>query len=106
MGRQVTTPSGLPTPGTLRRYGLSVAAWRREYARTKGGKCPVCGLKKRLVIDHEHVPGWKRMPAKERAKYVRGLVCINCNHYILTRTATPAKLRAAAAYLEEYDGTR
>jgi len=98
----------VPQPATLKRYGLSLAAWKRM-ARFWNGKCWVCHVvpkSGRLVVDHEHAPGWKKMPPKKRVLYVRGLCCTICNHYILSRWATPKKLRGAAEYLETYEARK
>lgn len=93
----------VPAEDTLKKHGLDIEWWRREVAALKG-RCPICGEKKdRLVIDHLHIRGWKMLPRPERRPYVRGLACITCNHFILTRYATPQKLRNAADFLEARD---
>lgn len=56
----------------------------------------------RLVIDHEHVFGWKRMPPEERRLYVRGLLCFFCNHYYLARGLTVDKAENVVRYLKRY----
>lgn len=43
------------------------------------------------------------MSAEQKKKYVRGLADYRCNAVWLRRGATPALLRAAAAYLERYE---
>ena len=94
-----------PTKATLDRYGLTVADWRRILWRQKGG-CGVCGRVPEsgvLHIEHEHVRGFKSMSAEQKKKYVRGLADYRCNAVWLRRGATPALLRAAAAYLERYE---
>lgn len=94
-----------PTPATLKKYGLSLEAWRAIVNR-QNGSCGACGRvprTKRLVIDHEHVRGWKTMVPVERAKYVRGLLDWTCNHYRLARGATVANLMGAADYLRQYE---
>jgi hypothetical protein len=94
-----------PRPATLAKYGLGLYDWS-DLALDQGGKCKVCHkLPKsgRLVIDHEHVKGWKKMPPDQRRKYVRGLLCWTCNRYFLARGATVKKMRAAADYLIEYE---
>ena len=48
----------------------------------QGGACAICGISpKRLLIDHEHLPGYKKLPTRERARAVRGLLCWVCNLY-------------------------
>lgn len=95
----------VPTPATLNRYGLTVEAWQAHVER-QGGACGACAkvpTTARLNIDHEHVRGWKAMATKDRAQYVRGLLCYMCNHYRLARGATVANLQGAARYLREYE---
>lgn len=99
----MSLPTRLPSKPTLDRYGLTLAEW---LAYIPDDRCPVCGNHPpsgRFVTDHEHVKGWKDMPKAERRKYVRGVVCTVCNHFILTRYGTPAKHRGAADYLEAYE---
>lgn len=102
-----------PTPGVLRKYGLTLDDWKAILARSRG-RCEACGREpsvkynkrgptKRLVIDHEHTPGFKKMKPKDRARFVRGLICWTCNHYRLARGATVQNLRGAADYLERYE---
>lgn len=58
----------------------------------QGGVCAICGnppKTRRLHVDHDHKTG-----------RVRGLLCFTCNRFLLGYYATPAKLRAAADYLE------
>ena len=58
----------------------------------QGGVCAICGnppKTRRLHIDHDHKTG-----------KVRGLLCFQCNRFTLGKYAKPAKLRAAADYLE------
>ena len=94
-----------PTRATLKRYGLNPVSWRVLVIQC-GGYCGACDKhpkKGRLVIDHEHVKGWKKMPPHERRKYVRGLLCWTCNHYRLGKGATIDNLRGAAEYLIRYE---
>lgn len=94
----------VPTPATLNKYGLTEIAWAEILIRQDGacGACHKVPKSNRLVIDHEHVRGWKAMPTSERSPFVRGLLCYMCNHYRLARGATVANLRGAAEYLEDY----
>ena len=74
--------------------------------RRARGCCEVCGRppkNKRLNIDHEHVPGWRKMPPAKRKLYVRGLVCTIDNHYVLTKYADALRHRQAANYLARYE---
>lgn len=89
----------------MRKYGLTELGWLIILDR-QDGKCGACGRVPktlRLVTDHEHVRGWKKMKGPERAKYVRGLLCWTCNHYRLARGATPENLLGAANYLIAYE---
>lgn len=94
----------VPTPATLKKYGLTVEDWQ-ALLDAQGGVCGACGREPkthRLVIDHDHVRGWKDMPAERRKLFVRGLLCWTCNHYRLARGATVENLRGAAEYLARY----
>ena len=67
-----------------------------ELLARQGGVCAICGNPpkqggRRLNVDHDH-----------RTGQVRGLLCFVCNHHILGKYATPAKLRAAADYLDAH----
>lgn len=93
----------VPTKATLDKYGLTEAEW---WAYIPDGVCVICERPPRtgrFVVDHKHVPGWKLLPPEERKRYVRGVICTTCNHFILTRYGTPLKHRNAAAYLEAFD---
>ncbi len=98
----------VPSQKTLQRYGLSLAEWRRM-VRAQRGLCAICfklpasGI---LVIDHQHEPGWAGKPDSERKKAVRGLLEHTCNHFIMNRYVTVAKLRAAANFLARYERRR
>jgi hypothetical protein len=93
-----------PAPLTLRKYGLTLEDWR-ALAEKQGYVCAVCELEPksgRLVIDHEHVKGWKRLKPEKRRWYVRGLLCWFCNHSYVGRCITINKARNVLAYLERY----
>ena len=94
-----------PSQATLKRYGLSKAEWKQMYKAQKG-LCGVCQQEKRLVIDHEHAPGWKGMPPEKRKLYVRALCCSSCNHWVLGYRVTARLHRLAAEYLEAYEKRR
>lgn len=94
-------PIKVPTLSTLRKYGLTQAEWIVIYRR-QGGVCAVCRklpTNGRLCTDHEHVKGWKKLPAEQRKRYVRGLLCWFCNHYYVSRSITVAKAKAVVEYL-------
>jgi hypothetical protein len=97
-----------PSPSTLAKYGLLAKDWWRIWKR-QGEGCPVCDKtwdEALFVIDHEHVPGWKKMRPVERRRYVRGIVCNSCNHFVLTRYGTVKKHLGAAKYLRRYERRR
>lgn len=103
----------IPKPPTLKTYGLSENEWLL-ILHDQGYACGVCrklpspskarGVegKRRFVIDHEHVRGWKRMPSEERKKYVRGLLCYWCNKTYVGRGITVEIARGVVLYLERY----
>jgi hypothetical protein len=79
--------------GVLKKYGLT----REQYEAIlafQGGKCAIClnePKTRRLAVDHDHTTG-----------QIRGLLCMNCNHYLLgyrkRDEATAIVLRRAADY--------
>lgn len=94
----------VPSKATLKKYGLSLKEWRSIVQR-QGGRCGACGRvpgSGRLVIDHEHVRGYRKLPPEKRRLYVRGLLDWTCNHYRLGKGATVDNLRGSAEYLERY----
>lgn len=102
---QPTSRIEVPSKATLAKYGLNEGQWRAILVRQKF-VCAVCQKspsKGRLCIDHEHVKGWKKMPAEQRRLYVRGLLCWFCNHYYLSRAITIAKAENVVAYLKAYE---
>ena len=91
-----------PASSTLAKYGLSLSEWTAMYDEYDGA-CHCCGAEgRRLVIDHDHVRGWRDMPPEERKVHVRGLACPSCNHFVLTRYADAEKHRQAAEYLDRH----
>lgn len=92
----------MPARKTLDKYGLSEPDWLALCARARG-VCEICqGKTKRLVIDHEHVKGWKHMPPEMRRRYVRGLLCWRDNVSVVGRGVTVTRLANAVAYLTRY----
>jgi hypothetical protein len=81
----------MTAPAYRSRLGLTLDDYNR-LLEAQGGVCAICGGKpktRRLHVDHDHKSGT-----------VRGLLCFTCNRHVLGKYATPAKLRAAADYLE------
>jgi hypothetical protein len=103
----LTEPLKLPSEATLAKYGLTLDEWLGFIPEVEGVKiCRVCEKAPhtgRFVVDHKHVPGWKLKPPAERKRFVRGVICTTCNHYVLTRYGTPLKHRNAALYIEEFE---
>lgn len=73
-------------------YGLEDGQYD-EMVAAQGGVCAICRERcstgKKLAVDHDHVSG-----------KVRGLLCSNCNRGIGFLRDDPARVRAAAEYLE------
>ena len=95
----------MPSQATLKKYGLTQEEWDAILKR-QGNICPICEKTPkagRYYTDHKHVPKYKELPAEERKKLVRGLLCYVCNNRILTRGVTIRKLRNAADYLERFE---
>lgn len=96
-----------PFTDRIRSHGLSLVEYLLLYELQDGG-CAVCGSRTRgpngqasttrLTLDHAHSchPGGRGC-----RDCVRGLLCDACNRGIGTFGDDPARLRAAAAYLEE-----
>lgn len=86
-----------------RKYGISAERYEAMLAE-QGGGCAVCGIPegradgRALAVDHDHscCPGKKTC-----GSCIRGLLCGSCNTGIGLLADTPARLRAAAAYLEQ-----
>jgi hypothetical protein len=94
-------PTSAPT---LKKYGLSLAEWSALAAR-QGGVCAICRklpTTGRLVIDHLHAKGWKKMEPDRRKTYVRGLLCWFCNYYLVRKGVTPARAHGAGNYLTAF----
>jgi hypothetical protein len=90
----------------LRQYGIGQEDYSMLYA-AQHGRCAVCavfkepwvptgvaGRSKYLVVDHDHSTG-----------HIRGLLCTNCNIAIGQMHDNPIIVRAAAAYLEQFDNS-
>jgi hypothetical protein len=89
-----------PSKSTLRKYGLSREQWHM-IAQRQNWTCAMCSKlppSNRLAIDHEHRKGFKAMPASEKRKYVRGLLCSYDNRYRVCKN-TPTTAKAVLEYL-------
>jgi hypothetical protein len=76
----------------LRQYGITKEQ-RDQMAASQSGKCAVCGLGKKLHIDHDHSTG-----------KVRAMLCDNCNKGIGMFMDDPQLLSAAAQYVFVHSG--
>ena len=64
-------------------YGITLDTYNYMY-KTQKGKCLFCDRKyKVLNVDHRHVLKYKKLPPEEKAKEVRGLLCLRCNKFTL-----------------------
>lgn len=91
-----------PSARVMEKYGVDIAWWRERISAQKG-LCPICnGTRERMVIDHEHAKGWKKMPAEKRRAYVRGIVCWFCNLYYLCRGMTVQRAVNTVEYMREF----
>lgn len=100
-------PPTQPAPVTLARYGYVPdefwALWKAQ-----GETCGFCHVDAhdKYVIDHEHVAGWKSMSPEERRKYVRGIIGVAENHWILTNYMNAERARLAYEYLTRYEARK
>ena len=115
----------VPTAVTLRRYGLSVDDWL-EMARRQGHTCPVCRQPfgdRLLVVDHEHVRGWRArkrrlksgrtraskdqrvMTPEQRRPHVRGILHAWCNGYVRA-WLTLERAESIVRYLRDHERRR
>ena len=108
MTRTLKSGIRVPAAATFKRYGITEGQWLGMLAE-QGGVCPICQRvppSGKMAVDHQHVRGWKRMTPGDRAKYVRGIVCVWCNRWMLHYSMTPAKAERVAAYLNAYEQRR
>lgn len=103
-------PIRMPSQQTLSKYGLSVDEWLSHILVVDGvhvcAICLVAPKSGRFVVDHDHYPGWLSMPPERRKRFVRGVICMTCNRFVLSRFSTVLRHKNAAAYLETYQERR
>ena len=96
----------VPQNRTLVKYGLTQEMWLSIMAR-QGWMCPICHKTEALWnTDHQHVPGWVKMSAQERARHVRGILCWYCNKKHAPSNMSAEHARRLASYLEIYENLR
>lgn len=71
-----------------RKYGPGIFAFISERTKLQNGRCAICGIEDKLVVDHNHQTG-----------ELRGLLCQHCNKLLGFSKENPAILVAAVAYL-------
>lgn len=92
-----------PTQKTLDVYGLTAYEWL-ALLKAQGWACPICLKPHRTWnTDHDHVPGWKKMPPEERKRHVRGVLCWYCNHRVVKDTRDAAQAQRVANYLKAHE---
>src|SRR5208282_1305628 len=69
------------------RYNLTEEQYQ-EFLRTQHGRCALCKLKKKLVVDHDH-----------NSDMVRGLLCISCNALLGKLDFDPSMMLRVVIYL-------
>jgi hypothetical protein len=99
-----------PAARTLATYGLTQDEWI-ALLKEQGWVCPICQLgndrprsgKQALWnTDHEHVPGWAKLPPEERKRHVRGVLCYHCNHRKVSNHRDPDEVQRIADYLRRH----
>ncbi len=94
----------MPTKQTLKKYGMG----QQDYLKLElmcDRTCPICCREfseGKLVIDHEHVKGFKKMKDKDKRKYVRGLLCSYCNFRMIPKGMSAYKAYQIFRYLQKY----
>ncbi len=95
-----------PSKPTLRKYGLTDFEWL-EILASQGWACAICHRRSRgLVVDHEHVPNWKKQEPGERKRFVRGILCPYDNYRIVPSRLTAEEAKRMATYLTRYEKAR
>lgn len=82
----------------LRRYGLTTDCYQRILV-AQGGVCAICKQPGELHVDHDHACCPQEL--RSCGKCIRGLLCPNCNNGLGRFEDDAARLKRAAAYLEE-----
>lgn len=91
MGRKYETPEKRKDWALRTNYGITLSQYEEMYSK-QNGRCLFCDKAEKLFVDHCHKTG-----------AVRGLLCNNCNLMLGHAKDSPALLRIAATYLDNYD---
>ena len=94
-----------PTKVTLDKYGLTEDLWI-EMLQEQGGVCYICQKmpsKKRFVIDHQHVPNYKKLSPEKKRAYIRAILCWWCNKSYMGKGITLEKAQNMITLLKEYE---
>ena len=86
-----------------RTYGLSEEDYTTLFI-DQGGVCFICGSPPKtrsLHVDHVHVKGFKKLPPEKKRTYVRGLLCFQCNKFIVGRV-NYEKAQRLIKYLQRF----
>ena len=103
-----------PAAQTLKTYGLTQDDWI-ALLKAQGWVCPIClqgnerpktGKQALWNTDHEHVPGWAKMPPEKRKTFVRGVLCYYCNHRRVNSRMESAEAQRIADYFKAYEERR
>ena len=95
---------GLDSNDLIRKYGISRDEYNKMFLEQEG-KCKICGkhqseFSRALHVDHLHVEDYKSLPWYEKRKYVRGLLCFNCNNGLANFKENRELFLKALEYLE------
>lgn len=88
-------------------YGLTLDEYNAMY-NEQGGVCKICGGVSSdgtsLAVDHDHSVDfeWKFLSSQEKRKYIRGLLCRDCNTGVAMFKDDIDKINKAIKYLNEY----
>ena len=92
-----------PSPRTLAGYGMTPAEWLAVVDR-QGNRCPICLRHDvELVTDHVHIRGFRKLPADQRRRYVRGCPCRHCNLRLIPQRGTADEIQRVAEYLRAHE---
>lgn len=88
-------------------YGITYGEWL-QLKIDQDGVCAICKTLPKnevLCVDHLHIKDYKKLPIEEKKKYVRGLLCFQCNTAFgrIERRKDPRKLlESIVQYFNKY----